>query len=63
MKSLIIIPTYNERDNIKPFIEEINKFVQTDILVIDDNSPDQTALLVKELQKTNSFLFLSGKTG
>ena len=49
--SLILIPTYNEYENITRIIKAIfdleKKF---DILVIDDSSPDNTALLVKELQ-------------
>lgn len=52
MKVLIIIPTYNEKRNIKEIIEEI---FQVDphyhILVVDDNSPDKTAVIVKRLQK------------
>jgi len=52
MKVLIVIPTYNEKGNIKEIIEEI---FQVDphyhILVVDDNSPDKTAAIVKRLQK------------
>jgi len=52
MKVLIIIPTYNEKGNIRDIIEEI---FQVDphyhILVVDDNSPDKTAAIVKRLQK------------
>lgn len=63
MKSLIVIPTYNEKDNIALLIAEIEKYVSTDILIIDDNSPDGTALVVKELQKTKPHLYLIERPG
>lgn len=50
--SIVIIPTYNEIENIEAIIKAT--FSQSDaihILVVDDNSPDLTALKVKELQK------------
>ncbi len=48
-KGLVIIPTYNEADNIIPLLEDIAGLpVKFDILVIDDNSPDNTARLVEE---------------
>jgi dolichol-phosphate mannosyltransferase len=50
--AVVIIPTYNEIENIEVIIRAVfaleKKF---DILVVDDNSPDLTALKVKELQK------------
>jgi dolichol-phosphate mannosyltransferase len=53
-KSLIIIPTYNELDNIRRLIPDIlNKYENIDILVVDDNSPDGTGKYVKELSGTN----------
>jgi dolichol-phosphate mannosyltransferase len=47
---LIVIPTYNEIDNIKAFIEKVfeNTPEYGDILVVDDNSPDGTAAAVRE---------------
>jgi len=51
MKILVIIPTYNERENIAALIDEIIKLNPgVDILVVDDNSPDQTAQIVREKQ-------------
>ncbi|MCX7954461.1 MAG: polyprenol monophosphomannose synthase [Bacteroidales bacterium] len=51
-ESLIIIPTYNERENIADLIKYIiNLPYQFDILVVDDNSPDNTADIVKDLMK------------
>ena len=52
MKKLIVVPTYNERENIQAIVPAI--FAQglgVHILVVDDNSPDGTANHVRELQK------------
>lgn len=56
-KIVIIIPTYNERDNINPLVEEIQKQFKhlpqylCSILIVDDESPDNTVEIVKELIK------------
>ena len=50
-RSLVIVPTYNEAENIEKLIRNI--FAQQrnfEVLVVDDNSPDGTAAIVKELQ-------------
>ena len=50
MKDLILLPTYNERENIEISIKEIFAILpEVHILVIDDNSPDKTAEVVKNL--------------
>ena len=52
MKKLVIIPTYNEIDNISKMIDTVMTLVgDYDMLVIDDGSPDGTAAVVKERQK------------
>lgn len=56
---LIIIPTYNERDNIVLLIPEVKKNLpDAHILVVDDSSPDGTAACVRELTATTNGLFL-----
>lgn len=48
--ALVIIPTYNERDNLGPISEAVLKVdARVDILVVDDNSPDGTGQLADEL--------------
>ena len=47
MNVLVISPTYNEAKNIEKFIENIQK-LNLDLLIIDDNSPDGTADIVKK---------------
>ena len=50
--TLIIIPTFNERDNISPLVESIFlNFPQGNLLFVDDSSPDGTGLEIKLLQK------------
>lgn len=50
--NLVIIPTYNERENIEKMVEYISSLdVDFDILVVDDNSPDGTGDAVESLQK------------
>ena len=51
-KSLIIIPTYNEAENIKDVINKILSLQNNNfILVVDDNSPDGTSNIVRNLKK------------
>jgi dolichol-phosphate mannosyltransferase len=57
--SLIIIPTYNEADNVAKIIPEV--LAQDEgfnVLIVDDNSPDGTAKIIQEMQKTNSHIHL-----
>ena len=66
--SLVIIPTYNERENISRMIESVFSLEKHfHILIVDDGSPDGTADIVKELQSKfpNSLHLLerSGKSG
>ena len=49
--SVVIIPTYNEKENVAAIIEAVFALPRNfDILIIDDNSPDGTAAIVKNLQ-------------
>lgn len=53
--SLVIIPSYNEIENIKAIVEAVLSLPKEfHILVVDDNSPDGTGDAVRELQKTYS---------
>ena len=59
-KVLIIIPTFNEVENIHEIIELSLKDKAHDVLVVDDSFPDGTADLVLELMKNHTNrLFLS----
>jgi dolichol-phosphate mannosyltransferase len=48
--ALVIVPTYNERENLTPLVERVMALpVRVDMLVVDDNSPDGTGKLADEL--------------
>ena len=49
---LVIIPTYNEIDNIEEFIIQISNF-DVSVLIVDDNSPDGTGKVVEDITKIN----------
>jgi dolichol-phosphate mannosyltransferase len=58
-RSLVIIPTFNEKENIGLLIPEIDKAVPgIDILVVDDSSPDGTSAYVKEIGQKRGRLFV-----
>ena len=67
MRPLIIIPTYNERDNIQkliPLLMELD--ISLSVLVVDDNSPDGTGKLVNDMSEENDriqILHRPGKLG
>lgn len=64
MSNLVIIPTYKERENIESMIVTITSLpVKFDILIIDDNSPDGTADIVKKLQPQITNLHLIERPG
>jgi dolichol-phosphate mannosyltransferase len=66
-KTLVIVPTYNERENLPVMVERLSRLpAPADMLVVDDNSPDGTGRLADELAARNAFLHVlhrSGKEG
>ena len=67
MQTLIVIPTYNEIENLQRLIGEIFLILpETDILIVDDNSPDGTGELAERLARKNHRIKLirrAGKSG
>ena len=65
MEKLVILPTYNEKENIESILAAIFGLQQDfHVLVIDDGSPDGTALIVKNLQvKYPGQLFIEERKG
>lgn len=62
--SLVIIPTYNEKENIERIIRKVFSFEKAfDILIVDDGSPDGTAQIVKQLQTEFTALHLEERSG
>ncbi|MBO7720947.1 MAG: polyprenol monophosphomannose synthase [Kiritimatiellae bacterium] len=52
MKNMVVIPTYDERDNVKPMAEAVLAVPGVELLFVDDNSPDGTGDAVEEMMKT-----------
>jgi len=68
MKISIIIPTYNEAKNIEGLIKDIlaisnNHKLHTNIIVVDDNSPDGTSEVVKKIKENNPSVILIQRKG
>ena len=62
-KTVVLLPTYNERENISLLVREITACEkEIRIVVIDDNSPDGTGALVRELMKEYPNLALFSRT-
>jgi len=62
--NLVIIPTYNEKENIEAIIEAISSLeTDFDILIVDDNSPDGTGDIVERLRQSRSGLFIIRRKG
>jgi dolichol-phosphate mannosyltransferase len=54
MKTLIIVPTYNEAENLPLLLKEIFAYApETEVLIVDDNSPDGTGELAEEIHREN----------
>ncbi len=64
VKRLVILPTYNENQNIEKLVDELLMLKpEYDILVIDDNSPDGTAITVKNRYRNNTRVALISREG
>jgi dolichol-phosphate mannosyltransferase len=63
-RSLVIIPTFNEADNISELISTVLSVLETiDVLVVDDNSPDSTGDIVESMQKESKRIHLIRRPG
>jgi dolichol-phosphate mannosyltransferase len=67
MRTLIIIPTYNEFENLPLLLRQLFTYAPiTDVLIVDDNSPDGTGELAEEIRRQNPQVYVlhrSGKLG
>lgn len=54
MRILIVTPTYNEKENLAPFLDGVFEALpNADVLVVDDNSPDGTGALADQIARAN----------
>ncbi len=63
-KALVVIPTYNEKENIRGIVElTLQQSPELEVLVVDDNSPDGTAQLVQDIRQSNPRVHLLPRAG
>jgi dolichol-phosphate mannosyltransferase len=63
-RALVIIPTYNEKENIRSIVElALSQAPILDVLVVDDNSPDGTPTIVGEMAKVDPRVHLLSRPG
>ncbi len=63
-RPLVVIPTYNEADNIERLIEEVTQAVEgIRVIIVDDNSPDGTSEIVKKIAEKNPDVLLETRPG
>jgi dolichol-phosphate mannosyltransferase len=57
LKTLVVVPTYNERENLPNLVRRVaSQPVPLELLIVDDNSPDGTGKLADEIQASNSMV-------
>jgi len=65
-KRLVVIPTYNEKENIEAITRDVLAYLDTDVVIVDDGSPDGTGQIADRLAAANpriSVLHRQGKQG
>lgn len=65
-RTLVVIPTYNEKDNLAPIVAAIHAYLDCDVLVVDDGSPDGTGAIADRLRAADPrvhVLHRQGKQG
>ena len=63
-RTLIVVPTYNERENVGPLIQELFQIAPAaDVMIVDDNSADGTVALAKKLFGANPRISTLTRTG
>jgi glycosyltransferase involved in cell wall biosynthesis len=64
MRAAVIIPTYNERENIALLVGEVQRLATPPaIFIVDDNSPDGTGAVADELAREGSDIFVQHRSG
>lgn len=63
MRGLVCLPTYEERENLAPLLDEILSLTRFDIVVVDDNSPDGTGDYAQKVADSNDRVFAIQRQG
>src|SRR2546421_1626545 len=63
-RTLIVVPTYNERENVAALISQLLEIIRdADVMLVDDNSPDGTAELAEQLFRAEPRFSILRRTG
>ena len=62
-RTLVVVPTYNEKDNLEPILRAIHAYVDVDVLVVDDGSPDGTGAIADRLAAADARIHVLHRTG
>lgn len=62
-RALIVVPTYNERDNVRGIAERLLAAIPTDVLFVDDNSPDGTGQILDEMAAADKRIHVMHRAG
>lgn len=65
-RCLVVLPTYNERDNVERVVADIHAYLRTDVLIVDDGSPDGTGAVADAMAAADqhtTVLHRQGKQG
>jgi len=64
MRPLVIVPTYNERDNLPSLVQQLLALPKTRVLIVDDGSPDGTGVVADDLaMQSNGRILVLHRTG
>lgn len=62
-RTLVVLPTYNEKDNLERMLQAIHAYLDTDVLVVDDGSPDGTGAIADRLAARDPRVRVLHRTG
>jgi dolichol-phosphate mannosyltransferase len=62
-RTLVVIPTYNERDNVEPIVRAIHRYLDCDVLIVDDGSPDGTGEIADRMAAADARIHVLHRKG
>lgn len=63
VRSVVVLPTYNERENVEAMTDAIRGWLDTDVLIVDDNSPDGTGQIADKLAAADPRVHVRHRAG
>ncbi|HIE70637.1 MAG TPA: polyprenol monophosphomannose synthase [Planctomycetes bacterium] len=62
-RTLVVIPTYNEKDNVEPIVQALHSYLDCDVLIVDDGSPDGTGEIADRMASADSRIHVLHRLG